>query len=195
MISSIIVALLLLIVLSALNVQGYTWYEPDIGYAYVIEEGTRAYAEYLGDGQFKLKAVMSGTIEIPGIGIVTRRLVCFEDKGFCRYYMELKGSEKPCEWKYFSIETLEILESILPRHVNRHQVTRYARRHNLVLPKYLRKISWRLMVKSISREVARFIQSRFGELRISEARYEDLLSEADEQYPKYLNIARSYAWF
>jgi intergrase/recombinase len=27
---------------------------------------------------------------------------------------------------------------------------------------------------------------RFSELRISEARYEDLLSEADSYYPKYL---------
>jgi len=128
------------------------------------------------------------TIEIPGLDIVTRRLVCFVDKGFCRYYMGLRGSEKPCEWMYFSIETLEILKIALPRHVNRHQVTKYARRHGLLLPKYLRKVSWRLMVKTMSREAARFIQSRFGELRISEARYEDLLSEADEHYPRYLSF-------
>jgi intergrase/recombinase len=38
------------------------------------------------------------------------------------------------------------------------------------------------------REVTRFIQSRLGELRISEARYKDLLSEADEYYPKYLEV-------
>jgi intergrase/recombinase len=38
----------------------------------------------------------------------------------------------------------------------------------------------------MSREIARFIQSRFGGLKISEAKYEDLLSEADEHYPKYL---------
>ncbi|MEM4561809.1 MAG: hypothetical protein QW123_02910 [Desulfurococcaceae archaeon] len=41
------------------------------------------------------------------------------------------------------------------------------------------------------REVARFIQSRFGELRVSEARYEDLLSEADEHYPRYLSTISS----
>jgi len=131
------------------------------------------------------------TIEIPGVDIVTKRLVCFEDKGFCRYYMGLRVSEKPCEWIYFSTETLKMLDEILPRHVNRHQVTRYAKRHGLVLPKYVRKISWRLMVKTVSREVARFIQSRFGELRVSEARYEDLLSEADEQYPRYLSYLSS----
>jgi intergrase/recombinase len=51
----------------------------------------------------------------------------------------------------------------------------------------MRKVSWRLVMKVMSREVVRFIQSRFGELKISKARYEDLLSEADEHYPKYLN--------
>jgi intergrase/recombinase len=46
------------------------------------------------------------------------------------------------------------------------------------------------MIKVMSREVARFIQSRFGELKVSEARYEDLLSEADEHYPKYLETLK-----
>jgi len=35
-----------------------------------------------------------------------------------------------------------------------------------------------------------FIQSRFEKLKISEARYEDLLSKADEHYPKYLEKLR-----
>jgi len=47
------------------------------------------------------------------------------------------------------------------------------------------------MIKAMPKEVARFIQSRFGELKISEARYEDLLSEADEHYPKYLNYLQN----
>jgi len=42
------------------------------------------------------------------------------------------------------------------------------------------------MVRVMPREVARFIQNRFGELKISEVRYEDLLSESDEHYSKYL---------
>ncbi len=60
------------------------------------------------------------------------------------------------------------------------------KRHSLVLPKYMRKIAWRVMVKVMPREVARVIQDGFGELRVSEARYEDLLEEADEAYPAYL---------
>jgi intergrase/recombinase len=46
------------------------------------------------------------------------------------------------------------------------------------------------MIRVMPREVARFIQSRFGELKVSESRYEDLLSEADEYYPEYLNYLR-----
>ena len=41
------------------------------------------------------------------------------------------------------------------------------------------------------REVARFIQSRFGELKVSKARYEDLLGEADQYYPKYLRLLQN----
>jgi intergrase/recombinase len=45
------------------------------------------------------------------------------------------------------------------------------------------------MVKTMPGGVARFIQSKFRKLKISEAEYEALLSEADEHYPKYLNNA------
>jgi len=130
-------------------------------------------------------------VEISEIHLETSRLVCFSDKGFCRYYVGIKGSQKPCEWAYFSIETLKMLNGYTSNNFDRRTVTRYAIRHNLLAPKYMRKVSWRLMIKAMPREVARFIQSRFGELKISEARYEDLLSEADEYYPKYLNFLQS----
>ena len=62
------------------------------------------------------------TIEILGTAIVTKKLVCFEDRGFCRYYIGFRGPEKPCEWVYFSIESLKILEGIVGKRINRHQV-------------------------------------------------------------------------
>jgi intergrase/recombinase len=64
---------------------------------------------------------------------------------------------------------------------------KYARRNKLLQLKCVCKVTWRLMIRVMPREVARFIQSRFGELKISEARYEDLLSEADQYYSSYLN--------
>jgi len=57
----------------------------------------------------------------------------------------------------------------------------------------VRKVSWRLMVKAMPREVARFIQSRSGELIVGETRYEDLLSKAVEAYPKYLRALDEYS--
>jgi intergrase/recombinase len=112
--------------------------------------------------------------------------VCFEDRGFCRYYVGVRESIKPCEWAYISKETVEILKQHAGLRISKRPVERYIKRRNLLMPKYIRKIAWRLMIKAMPREVARFIQSRFGELKISEAGYEDLLSEADQHYSKYL---------
>jgi hypothetical protein len=33
----------------------------------------------------------SEAVEMPAIGLETKRLVCFENKGFCRYYASIKG--------------------------------------------------------------------------------------------------------
>jgi intergrase/recombinase len=132
----------------------------------------------------------SEIIEIPGVGLESRRLVCFYDKSFCRYYLGVRDIAKPCEWIYFSTDTLKLLEMYKGSRINRRTVEKYVNNHGLLAPKYMRKASWRIMVQVMSREVARFIQSRFGELKISEARYEDLLSEADKQYPNYLNHLR-----
>jgi len=44
------------------------------------------------------------------------------------------------------------------------------------------------MFKVMPREVVKFVQSRFGELKISETRYKGLLSETDEHYPKVLKF-------
>ena len=130
-------------------------------------------------------------VEVSGIDLVTPRLVIFQDRGFCRYYLGIREVAKPCDWVYFSLETLELLKKNLGFKVSRWALTRYATKHKLLAPKYMRKVAWRLMIQVIPREVARFIQSRFGELRVSESRYEDLLSEADECYPRYLEHLRS----
>jgi len=127
-------------------------------------------------------------VEIPGVGLETTRLICFEDKRFCRYYVGLRGHSKPCEWAYFSMETLMLLEENTGVGVNRRPLEKYVRNHDPLLSKYMKKVAWRLMIRVMPREVTRFIQSRFGELKISEARYEDLLGEADQYYPEYLKL-------
>jgi len=128
-------------------------------------------------------------VEVPGLDLPVRRLA--EREGFARYYCGFRGSTKPCEWAYMSAETLRTLRELAPADVDRTGFHRYVRRHGLVLPKMMRKLSWRVMVSSVPREIARFLQSRLGELSVSEARYEDLLSEADAAYPKYLEALRA----
>jgi len=129
-------------------------------------------------------------VEIPGVGVETPRLVCYEDKGFCRYYLGIRGPQKPCEWAYFSAELLGPIKAVAGRRVARNNVHKFTKRRGLLAPKMMRKAACRLMVRAMPREVARFIQSRFGELSVSEARYEDLLSLADQHYPKYLELLK-----
>ncbi len=127
-------------------------------------------------------------IEIPEIDLITDRLVVFQDKGFCRYYLGLKDTTKRCEWAYISIETLNLINEVALKRIDRSAFSGFAKRNNLIKPKFMRKVAWRFMIKAMEREVARFTQSRFGELRVSEARYEDLLTEADQAYPNYLKL-------
>ncbi len=148
-------------------------------YRIMLESGARITHTVKFIEDFKLDE----EIEIPGLGY-TRRLVVFD--GFARYYAGFKHETKRCEWIYMSRDTLNMLKTIANKRINNDQITKYAKRHSLILPKYIRKYSWRMMVKSLGRELARFLQSRFGELKISEKVYEDLLSEADEKYPEYL---------
>jgi intergrase/recombinase len=61
----------------------------------------------------------SEVVEIPEIQLETPRLVCFEDRGFCRYYVGIRETQKPCEWVYISIETLELIKSFAPKNISR----------------------------------------------------------------------------
>jgi len=130
-------------------------------------------------------------VEILGLDLVTERLFCSE-KSFCRYYLGMREVTKPCEWVYFSSETFEILKKYAGQRISRYALQKYAKKHELLTPKNMRKVAWRMMIRVMPREVARFVQSRFGELKISESRYEDLLSEADEFYPRYLEHLKAY---
>jgi len=153
-------------------------------YRLMLEGGLRlSHAIYIVENYKPMEIV-----EINGLGVDTPRLVCLHDKGFCRYYVGVRETAKPCEWAYFSTGTLRLLEKYAGSTVGRVPLQKYVKRRGLLLPKYVRKAAWRLMIRAMPREVARFIQSRFGELKVSEARYEDLLGEADYYYPSYLGL-------
>jgi intergrase/recombinase len=126
-------------------------------------------------------------VYIPMIDRDSKRLVCFEDKGFCRYYLGLRSGSKPCEWIYMPEELVPMVERYRGTRRSKDPILRYAKRHGLLFPKMFRKINWRILVRTIGdKDLARFIQSRFGELAISEAVYENLLEKADQIYSRVL---------
>ena len=90
-------------------------------------------------------------VEIPGVWLETTRLVYLENRDFCRYYVGIRGSQKPCEWAYFSLETLRLLEEHAGRSIDRDSIRKYAGRHGLLKPKYMKKAAWRLMIRAMPR--------------------------------------------
>jgi len=119
----------------------------------------------------------------------TERLICFEDKGFCRYYLGIHTG-KPCEWIYFPAELSLLIEKF--KGVKRwdDSVSKYAREHKLVNAKVFRELHWQILKKVIDKDVAMFIQTRFGELEVSASSYDNLLRDADIQYPKAMKVLR-----
>jgi len=96
-------------------------------------------------------------VEILEVWLETTRLVRFEDRDFCRYYVGIRSSQKPCEWAYFSLETLRLLEEHAGKSIDGNNIRKYAGRHGLLQPRYIRKAAWRLMIHAMPREVARFM--------------------------------------
>ncbi len=132
-------------------------------------------------------------------GFYSKRLICFEEKGFCRYYVGIDRPRKPCEWIWFSIETCRLIEELVRylreknKRLRRQVIRKYARQHNLLRPESLRKVNWRILSEVVNDSSVRlFMHSRFGELklRVGDARYGDLLTKADEWYPKVLTRIR-----
>jgi hypothetical protein len=100
-------------------------------------------------------------VEAPEIHLETPRPVCFNDKGFCRHYAGIRGSQKPCEWAYLSTEALELLKRPAGSNLDRRTATRHATRHGLPTPKTMRKASWRTLAQAVCREKLRSL-SRAG---------------------------------
>ena len=53
-----------------------------------------------------------------------------------------------------------------------------------------RELNWQILKKVIPQDVARFIQTRFGELEISATSYDNLLRDSDIHYPRAVEVLR-----
>jgi len=119
----------------------------------------------------------------------TERLVCFENRGFCRYYLGIHTG-KPCEWIYFPTELLPLIEKYKGIKRWDDNVGKYAREHSLVRAKVFRELNWQILKKVVPLDVARFIHTRFGEPEISAISYDNLLRDSDIHYPKAVEVLR-----
>ncbi len=117
-----------------------------------------------------------------------KRLFCSES--FCRYYLGKLEGRKQQGWVYFSKETCELLNRIAGTYIAMRPISKYARKHGLLYPSDMRKISYQWMNEILNENIVRFIQGRYGELKkqASIAHYSNLLKETDMEYPKYLSL-------
>lgn len=60
--------------------------------------------------------------KVGSVDFETERLACFEKKGFSRYYLGIKGVQKPCKRLYFSTGTLKLTQELTPRKISRRSV-------------------------------------------------------------------------
>ncbi len=119
----------------------------------------------------------------------TERLICFEDRGFCRYYLGIHTG-KDCEWIYFPHELLPLIEKYKGTKRWDDNVSKYAREHNLVGAKVFRELHWQVLKKVIDKDVVRFIQTRFEELEVSASSYDNLLRDSNIKYPKTVEVLK-----
>lgn len=115
-----------------------------------------------------------------------KRLECF--KKHCRYYMGKENSIKPVAFIYFPRFILPLVKTYVNRLPGRYRITKVARKWNCLAPSKVRTLGMRDMRRVIkNEEVVNFILGKFSELTVTSRHYMDLLSEADNLYPRYVD--------
>jgi len=116
-----------------------------------------------------------------------KRLECFDDRGFCRYYMGKETDKKPAGFAYFPKQLLALIEQYREKLPNKRRIERVVSNLGVLRPKMVRVFALREM-KAVfgDTDVWKFITSKFGELSVSARHYLDLLQEADRLYPSYI---------
>ena len=106
------------------------------------------------------------------------RLECVEVNGFYRCMVGWKRGMKRALWAY-------LVQLPQKQHVTRYMVESYAKRHGLVMPKYIRKfVSTKMSELDIPDDVINFIQGRAPQ-SVLERSYASKLGKADKWYKVY----------
>jgi len=113
--------------------------------------------------------------------------------GFCRYVLGLVKSSKACFFAYFPNELLPIIHELRtsPRpRLSRRRIWQYAKNHDLVRPKYVRKWAYNKMIElGMPESVADFIHGRASR-SVGAQHYLDKARQAEQHVPKFMNYLR-----
>ena len=123
------------------------------------------------------------------VGYLARNVRRLECPGqHCRYYLGGERGVKPAAFMFFPQSLLPRIEEyrmVLP---GKHRIYKVVRRLGGLPAKYIRTWTLRQMLHTLGDNyITRFILGKFGELTVSARHYRDLLTEADQTYPKYAN--------
>ena len=130
------------------------------------------------------------TLYVPYLSRNIRRLECLEVH--CRYYLGGELDRKPKGFMFFPRTLLPLIEEYRDKLPNKRRIEKVVARLGGLMPKYIRTYALRQMLNTLGdNDVTRFILSKFGELTVSARHYRDLLKEADQIYPKYIQSIRS----
>jgi len=132
----------------------------------------------------------SEAVENPITGRIGPRLICFEDKGFCRYGLFWYRGHKRCDYIYMPIQLAREIEELGRVSINAKAASTYYRKHGVVAPKMLRKLFYQVVVDATSdRELADFYESRIPRA-VGPKHYDDMQRRADREYPRILAVLR-----
>ncbi len=105
-------------------------------------------------------------------------LECVDKKYFKRCNIGLQRGRKQAFWAY-------LLELPRKQEITDRQVTSYAEKNNLVMPKYIRKfVATKMAELDIPPHIIDFIQGRAAK-NVLMQHYAQLVGQADKWYPKY----------
>ena len=88
----------------------------------------------------------------------------------------------------------DLFEELVKTMIDRRNVSKYAERHSLLKPKYVRKLHYQILEDLIEDVSLReFMQNRYEKLRVGDTNYSKLVLRADKTYVgKILPRLKSY---
>jgi intergrase/recombinase len=93
---------------------------------------------------------------------------------------------------FFPRQLLELIEKYRDRLPGKRRIEKVVKKNACLPPSYIRTFAMREIISALGdNDVTRFILSKFGELSVSARHYRDLLEEADQVYPKYVEHVKS----